>query len=63
MDVDGGTSPAQLRAVSVAPGRRRKPEPEAAVTVVLASGEQVVLPSDSALARAIAQVSALLAYW
>jgi len=44
-------------------GRRRRPDPPVVVTVVLVSGEQVVLPGGSALARAMGQVAALLAHW
>ena len=44
-------------------GRRRKPDPPVVVTVVLISGEQVVVPGDSALARAMGQVATVLAHW
>ena len=44
-------------------GRRRKPEPPVHVTVVLATGEAVVLPSHTAIARAMGQVARLLAHW
>jgi hypothetical protein len=44
-------------------GRRRRPEPRVTVTIVLRSDVQVVLPADSALARAIGQVAGLLAHW
>lgn len=42
-------------------GRRRRAVP-AVVTVVVA-GEPVVLPADSALARAMSEVAAVLAHW
>ena len=58
-----GNDPARLRAVSAAPGRRRRPDPPARVTVVLDSGEEVLLPADSALGRAIGQLTGLLAHW
>ena len=47
-------------------GRRRKPEAPVVVTVVLRSGGgtvQVVLPSDSALTRAMGQLAGLLGHW
>ena len=44
-------------------GRRRKPDPPVVVTVVLDSGEEVTVPADSPLARAMGQVAALLAHW
>jgi len=44
-------------------GRRRKPEPPVVVTVVLDSGAEVVVPSDSPLARAMGLVAGLLAHW
>lgn len=44
-------------------GRRRKPEPPVVVTVVMDSGEEVVVPVDSALARAMGLVAGLLADW
>jgi hypothetical protein len=44
-------------------GRRRKPDPPVHVTVVLATGEAVVLPSSSSLSRAMGQVARLLAHW
>jgi len=47
-------------------GRRRKAEPPVVVTVVLGSGNEVVeivLASDSALARAMGQLAGLLGHW
>ncbi len=44
-------------------GRHRRPDPPVRVTVVLSDGHEEVLPADSALARAIGQVAALLAHW
>ncbi|HEX7189302.1 MAG TPA: hypothetical protein VF423_13850 [Actinomycetes bacterium] len=44
-------------------GRRRRPDPPVVVTVVLDSGEQVTVPADSPLARAMGQVAGLLAHW
>jgi hypothetical protein len=44
-------------------GRRRRPDPPVHVTVVLATGEAVVLPSSTAIARAMGQVARLLAHW
>jgi hypothetical protein len=44
-------------------GRRRKAEPPVHVTVVLTTGECVVLPSQTALAKAMGQVARLLAHW
>lgn len=52
----------QLYALEERVGRRRKPEPPVVVTVVLTTGEEVVLPADSALARAIGQVAGLLGH-
>ncbi|MGH8892683.1 MAG: hypothetical protein ACRDWY_05165 [Actinomycetes bacterium] len=43
-------------------GRHRRVEP-AVVTVVLASGDDVVLPPESPLARAMGEVARLLAHW
>lgn len=43
-------------------GRRRKPEPATAVTVVV-DGRKVILAADSAIARAMSQVATLLAHW
>ncbi len=43
-------------------GRRRRPEPATTVTVVV-DGREVVLPADSAIARAMSQVATLLAHW
>jgi hypothetical protein len=53
-----------LRALApfVGLGRHRKPDPPARVTVVLSDGREVVLPPDSALARAMGQVARLLAH-
>ena len=44
-------------------GRHRRPDPARRVTVVLRGGHEEVLPPDSALARAMGQVAALLAHW
>jgi hypothetical protein len=43
-------------------GRHRRVEP-VVVTLVLASGEQLTVPADSAMARAMGQVAAILAQW
>jgi hypothetical protein len=43
-------------------GRRRKPEPPVVVTVVLDSGEQVVVPAESPIARAMGQVARILTH-
>lgn len=52
-----------LRAIPfVGRGRHRKPEPPARVTVVTADGHEAVLPPDSALGRAMAEVARLLAH-
>lgn len=53
----------QTHALAGRPGRRRKPDPPVVVTVVLRSGEELVVPVDSALARAMGQVAGLLAHW
>lgn len=44
-------------------GRHRRPDPPRRVTVVLRDGREQVLPEDSALARAMGQVAALLGHW
>lgn len=44
------------------PGRRRRPEPTATVTVVSRDGAATVLPPDSALAKAMGQLARLLAH-
>jgi hypothetical protein len=44
-------------------GRRRKPDPPVVVTVVLASGESVVVPEGSPLGKAMGEVARLLAHW
>ena len=44
-------------------GRHRKPDPPVRVTLVFAGGAEVAVPSDSALARSMGQVAALLAHW
>lgn len=43
-------------------GRHRRVEP-VVVTLVLVGGDEVVVPADSALARSMGQVAALLAHW
>jgi len=48
---------------SSAGGRHRRPDPPVRVTLVLAGGQEVVVPQGSALARSIGQVATLLAYW
>ena len=52
-----------MYALTARTGRRRRPDPPVVVTVVLHSGEQIVVPGDSALARAMGQVAAVLAHW
>jgi hypothetical protein len=44
-------------------GRHRRPDPQVRVTVVLSDGNETVLPADSAIARSMGQVAALLAHW
>jgi hypothetical protein len=44
-------------------GRHRRPDPPVRVTVVLADGREAVLAADSAMARSMGQVAALLAHW
>ncbi|MEO7980806.1 MAG: hypothetical protein ABI807_07950 [Sporichthyaceae bacterium] len=44
-------------------GRHRRPDPPVRVTVVLRDGRENVLPTDSAISRAMGQVAALLAHW
>ena len=44
-------------------GRRRRPEPAVAVTIVLASGETVGVPGDSPIGKAMGEVARLLAHW
>ena len=44
-------------------GRRRRPEPLVAVTIVLASGETVAVPGDTPIGKAMAEVARLLAHW
>jgi hypothetical protein len=58
------TPPARrgLYALTGRAGRRRKPYPPVVVTLVLSSGEQLVVPPESPIARAMGQVSRLLAH-
>lgn len=44
------------------PGRRRRPDPPARVTVVDEFGVATVLPAESTLARAMGQLARLLAH-
>jgi|GEM_PF-2379907 len=44
-------------------GRRRRPEPPVAVTIVLASGETVRVPVDTPIGKAMGEVARLLAHW
>jgi len=44
-------------------GRRRKPDPPVAVTLVLQSGEAVEVPPGSPLGKAIGEVARALAHW
>ena len=44
-------------------GRRRKPDPPAVVTVVLASGESVEVPAGSPIGKAMGEVARALAHW
>jgi hypothetical protein len=44
-------------------GRHRRPDPPLRVTVVVQDGHEEVLPQDSAIARSMGQVAALLAHW
>lgn len=44
-------------------GRHRRPDPPVKVTVVLQDGHEAVLAADSAIARSMGQVAALLAHW
>jgi hypothetical protein len=57
------TAGRSLYALAGRVGRRRRPDPPVVVTVVLDSGEQVTVPADSPLARAMGQVAGLLAHW
>jgi hypothetical protein len=52
-----------LRDPAVDGGRHRRPDPPVQVTLVLAGGQEVVVPPASALARSIGQIAALLAHW
>jgi len=44
-------------------GRRRRPEPPVAVTIVLVSGETVGVPADTPIGKAMGEVARLLAHW
>jgi hypothetical protein len=44
-------------------GRRRKPDPPVVVTVVLQSGESVVVPACSPIGKAMGEVARALAHW
>lgn len=44
-------------------GRRRKPDPPVVVTVVLESGESVVVPPGSPIGKAMGEVARALAHW
>jgi hypothetical protein len=44
-------------------GRHHRPDPPVRVTVVLADGHEEVLPAESAIARSMGQLAALLAHW
>jgi len=43
-------------------GRRRRPEPPVAVTIVV-GGETVRVPSDTPIGKAMGEVARLLAHW
>jgi hypothetical protein len=44
-------------------GRHRRPDPPVQVTLVLEGGQEVAVPPDTALARSMGQLAALLAHW
>ena len=44
-------------------GRRRRPDPPVAVTVVLQSGEVVEVPAGSPIGKAMGEVARALAHW
>ena len=54
---------AHLAGSWLAAGRHRRPDPPVRVTVVLRDGHEEVLPAESAIARSMGQVAALLAHW